>query len=345
MRIGLIARCDHTGLGIQSKEFFDHIPCKAFVIDFSEMVSSGSFKKILNPNLDWYPNQTYFKWGKEHNLRGDIPTHIIEEFIKDIDVLFAMETPYDFNIFDMCRQRRIKTVLQLNYEFLDFPSRHLPAPDLFAAPSLWNYDNIPRVKTFLPVPVNTKHFTPSRKLKTFVHIAGRPAAHDRNGTDLFLESLQYVENEITVIVKGQHPVNVPGIKPNINLITDIGSKENYYENYSGGVLVMPRKYGGLCLPMNEAIAAGMPVIAPNISPNNDWLPEEWLVPASHYGGFNSKKRVEVYHTDVVALAKKIDQFSDEGFYNSACDRALEIREQISWENLLPKYEQTFSELK
>lgn len=345
MRIGLIARCDNTGLGIQSKEFFDHIKCKALVIDFSAMIPSGSYKDILKPNLDWYPGQTVFKWGNKHNLRGDIPRHIIEEFISDIDVLFAMETPYDYNIFEMCRARGVKTILQLNFEFLDFPSASLPAPDLFAAPSPWNFLHIPDKKILLPVPANTKRFKPARKEKTFVHIAGRPAVHDRNGTELFMRALEHVKNDITVIVNSQKPISYSmGIIKNVTMHEDFTSKPNYYDNYQGGVLVMPRKYGGLCLPMNEAIAAGMPVIATDIPPNNTWLPKEWLVPADYKSSFRCKKYVDVYEADVKALANKIDQFCDSEFYNSAVDQALDIREQISWETLLPKYYEACSNL-
>lgn len=338
MRVGLIARCDNTGLGVQSKEFFNHIPCKALVIDFSGMVPGLD---LLTPNLDWYPGQTVFKWGSQHNLRGDIPRHIIAEFIKDIDVLFAMETPYDYNIFEMCRQRGVKTILQLNYEFLDFPSG-LPAPDLFAAPSLWNFENIPGNKTFLPVPVNTRNFTHARKGKTFVHIAGRPAEHTRNGTDTFFKSLQYVENEIDVIVRSQCPINIPAVRSNVNLIIDFTNKKNYFENYTGGVLVMPRKYGGLCLPINEAIAAGMPVIATDISPNNTWLPADWLVSSNHVTSFQCKKHVDVYEADPIALAKKIDEFCNPEFYDAAITKSFRMRDVVSWEKLLPLYQNTLN---
>lgn len=345
MRIGLIARCDFTGLGIQSKEFFDHIPCKALVIDFSAM--APPLKDILNPNLDWYPGQTVFKWGSTHNTRGDIPREVISEFIKDIDILFAMETPYDYNIFEMCRERGVKTILQLNYEFLDFPS-FLPPPDLFLAPSLWHYNDIPEPKKYVPVPVNTKRFDfPGLNQNTFMHVLGRQAAYDRNGTEILLRSLRYVKNNITLRIKTQMPLQVSKaiIPSNVDLFLDYSNKKNYSENYfHGGVMVMPRRYGGLCLPFHEAIAAHMPVITTNISPNNSWLPEEWLVPANHEHSFNAKKRIEVFQADPIALAEKIDQFCDKEFYSNAVARAAEIKKIISWETLLPDYYETFKEV-
>jgi hypothetical protein len=107
------------------------------------MLTSHSFREILAPNADWYPNQWNVKWGNKHNLHGDIPIEFIEKYLDGLDVLFAMETPYDYNIFKLCRKRGIKIILQPNYEFLDFPSNSLTSPDLFAMPSIWNIDNVP----------------------------------------------------------------------------------------------------------------------------------------------------------------------------------------------------------
>lgn len=329
MRVGILARCDFTGLGIQAKEFFDHIPCKALVIDASKL--SG---QPQNPH--WYPGQTFVKvdtWLK-------IKPEIINEFLNDVDILMTFETPYDYSIFDICSKRGIKTVLQFNYEFLEYPSKH-PVPDIFAAPSLWNYELVPSPKMFLPVPVNIKHFTPARSEKTFLHISGRTAVYDRNGTLSFLQSLQYVNNSITVIIRGQHHITLPKVPRHIKLITDFNNKQNYWENYTGGVLVMPRKYGGLCLPAQESIGAEMPVIMTDISPNNTWLPKEWLVHANKGNSFKCKTQVDIYEVDVRQLAAKIDYFCDPSVYDAAITKAKEIKERISWDKLMPTYKTLF----
>lgn len=337
MNIGLIARADSTGLGIQSREFFNHIPCRALVIDFQNMGQPGT-THILAPDLSAFPDQTVFKWGRRHNNRGDIPRQIIREFIRGLDILFCMETPYDYNVFDECRAQGVKTILQLNYEFLDFPNRHnLTPPDLFAAPSLWNFDLIPSPKVYLPVPARKNE---TRKAeRTFLHIAGRHAAKDRNGTQTLLQALQYVRETMTVVIRGQQDglFIPPNRRSNINLIVDTKNKANHLNNYTGGILVMPRKYGGLCLPMNEAISCGMPVIATDIAPNNTWLPVEWLVPAHHAGTIAAKRTIDYFEADAVALAQKMDGFCHPVAYNRAVGIAEDIRETISWETLRPKY--------
>ena len=336
MNVGLIARCDSTGLGIQSVEFFKNIPCKALVIDFSAMAPGLS--DILRPRTEQYPGQTVFKWGNKHNLRGDIPTPVINDFLDGLDVVFAMETPYDYNIFQIARARGIKTVLQFNYEFLDFPSA-LPAPDLFAAPSMWNYNLVPDRKKFLPVPICQPPTPINKHARTFVHIAGRPAANDRNGTQIFLQSLEFVQNEIIAVVRSQRPVHIPQINnKKVRLVTDFSNKSDRWENYHNATaLVLPRKYGGLCLPINEAIGCGIPVIAPNISPNNTWLPSEWLVPAEYCGSLQSKRKIEMYECRPEHVARKIDEFCDTAFHIETTKKVYELNRMWGWEQLKSKY--------
>lgn len=334
MRIGLLARCDNTGLGVQSKEFFDHIKCKPFVID-SSLLGNSPF---LTPYPERYGAPVY-----QLQKGVSIKERDIQNFIRGIDLLFAIETPYNYRFISACRERGIKTVLQLNYEFLEYPSS-LPQPDLLAAPSLWNYDKIPDSKMFLPVPVNTAKFNPVRAERTFVHIAGRPAINDRNGTQVLLNALWAIKQKVTIIIRTGDQIRIPRTSKNVTLIIDRQNRENYWDAYTGGVLIMPRKYGGLCLPINEALGAEMPVIAPNISPNNLWLPKEWLTDANKSSKLRARQTVDVYEPDGRKLAEKIDQFCDPVFYDQAREKAKTLKDSISWETLLPLYTKTFESL-
>lgn len=333
MRVGAVLRMDFTGLGIQSKEFFDHIPCKALVIDSTPL---NGYQQ--NPN--WYPGQQIVKVLPGNQMK--ISDEVMAEFLNDVDIVMTFETPYEYSLYQRCRDRNIRSLLQLNYEFLEYPLQFHPTPDVFASPSMWHYEDIPQPKMFLPVPVNTKKIKPAKpKEKTFLHIYGKQAVHDRNGTLTFMQSLQYVQNKITVIVRGQHHITLPSVPPNIKLIQDFTNKDNYWENYTGGVLVMPRRYGGLCLPMQESIACEMPVIATDISPNNTWLPKEWLVSARHERSFKCKQHVDVFEANPRELAAKIDEFCDKEYYHNAVAIAKDIKSKISWEALMPVYQKLF----
>ena len=82
----------------------------------------------------------------------------------------------------------------------------------------------------------------------------------------------------------------------------------------------------------------MPVISTNVSPQCDWLPHDWLVPATEAGTFPVRTEIQLYTADQVALADKIDQFaSDATYYQAQAYRAGRIAEAISWDTLKPKY--------
>jgi glycosyltransferase involved in cell wall biosynthesis len=124
--------------------------------------------------------------------------------------------------------------------------------------------------------------------------------------------------------------------------------ENYWEMYDADVMVMPRRYGGLCMPVNEALGAGMPIIMPAISPNKDWLPKEWLTPAELKFTTIFKRgnlSIDVYLTEPMVLAKKIDQFAnDPDFYQEQVQKARKLAKEYSWGTLKPLYSETFNNM-
>ena len=130
------------------------------------------------------------------------------------------------------------------------------------------------------------------------------------------------------------------IPDNVELVVETGDVNKYWDLYrQGDVLVMPRRFGGLCLPAQEALGAGMPVVMPDIDPNNRWLPQEWLVRATRQAQFPSVTPIDVYHSDPRALASIINRFAtDLTFYDRARARAAQLRDQLSWDNLKSDYD-------
>ena len=132
-----------------------------------------------------------------------------------------------------------------------------------------------------------------------------------------------------------HHIRTPD---NVTLIVDSVDREFYWTTYyHQDALILPRRFGGLCLPANEAIGAGIPVIMPDIDPNNTWLPAEWLTESMMAGDFRAKQHIFWYRTDPRVLAAKIDQLTDNDFYVRACAKAHLLRQQLSWETLTPRY--------
>lgn len=335
MRIGLIARADSRGLGIQTKAFHDNMhPAKTMVVDCPSL-------KPLPIRKDWYPDAIW--------VHGLPTASDFCSWLQGLDVVYTAETGYSPTLWDEAEHTGVRTVLHANYEFLNRSDR----PSLWAAPSKWHLEDFPQGAKFLPVPIELDKFTPntSCSARRFLHIVGRPAIHDRNGTMDLLEALRHVTQDIEVTIRCQEAEFLQGIdgfpinRRKVKLNLEHGDTRHYWDNYRDhDVLVLPRRFGGLCLPVNEALGAGMPVIMPHIEPNH-WLPNEWLIPANHKASFMAKQRVEVHQVDPMVLAAKIDQFaSDPRFFWRAQEDAQTLAAALSWDSLKPLYEQTFQEL-
>lgn len=338
MRIGLIAFSTDTGLGNQTYAFYRHMkPQKVLLVDLSRMNNMPTHhdRYAETPELmvvEGIPDCTAMDW-----------------LSNDVDVLFVCETPLNYCLFEKAKAKGVPVVLQYNYEFLDYLNQpQLPPPAVLAAPTIWHkYDverlNIAPVVDF-PVPseVLDINYREISQCRTILHVAGRQAVHDRNGTQTFVRAAlkcgdkfkykifaQSLDGETDrLILKSQQQID-------LEVIYDI---EDYLEiPHHGDLMVLPRKYGGLCLPMQEALAAGMPVIMPDIEPNGYRLPKEWLVMAERKGSFMARTEIDIYEVDPNHLAFKMCQFADEDFMKWSNQQAKEIGKGLRWETLKPLY--------
>lgn len=343
MKLGLIARADNRGLGQQTWMFHQHVqPAKTMVIDCPSA-------KPLPLRMERFPGATVIK--------GLPRASDFAEWLTGLDVIYTAETPYSHCLFSEAERLGVKTVLHVNPEFLDHIRKpYMPKPTVFACPTAWLWERIPQPKAILPVPVATEHFTPQTadRATQFLHVVGRPAIHDRNGTEDLLLALQSVRSDIAVTITCQEPgyvkqlmsANSIHLPANIKLTVCDADVDNYWDLYTGQhVLIAPRRFGGLSLPMQEACAAGMPVIATAVSPNTDWLPADWLIRSDWTGQFMAHTSVDLYTADHRALAAKIDQLAmDSDYYRDSSTKALGIAKELSWDNLLPEYQRLLSSL-
>lgn len=357
MRIGLIARADNTGLGMQTYEFYKHMaPVKTMVIDIS----------MFNKNKQYperYPDGQF--------IYGFPSDQEVLDFLEGLDVVFVAEAPYNFKLYSFAKEKGVKVAVQYNYEFFDwFADPDKPTPDMLIAPSMWHYDQVEEFArergiqhVYLHCPVATEKlpFRQITEARTFLHIAGRSAAHDRNGTKLVIQASKLLETPAKIILhfQGEQGLShqaTTTLEEYKRLAWFEGGKRlqireqdfNHYEDiYSeGDVLLLPRRYGGNCLPLNEALSVGMPAIMTDVSPNNYFLPREWLVPAHVESQFTPRTVIDIHSCDPKALAEKIDEFyrMDEEAMEHANYKALDIAESISWETLGGMYYQALEAL-
>jgi hypothetical protein len=341
MRIGLIARSDNSGLGNQTRELAYMLnPSKVLLID------SYSFNR----------NKQNPQWYKDYNVTtnsGFVSNRVATEFLKDLDVVISCEIFYNKNFPVLAKQNGVKSVLQYNYEFLDnLQNPELPLPDVLLSPSKWGIEDV--LEKFgnscrvvhLPPPTDHKMFENARKLnlkstRKLLHIAGKVAIKDRNGTDTVIEMMRHSKEDFTLEIRSQGEMNYSIDDNRIKIITDnVENQEDLYSGYDA--MVMPRRYAGLCLPMNESLLCGLPVFMTDISPNNQVLPSDWLVASHKIGELMTRTMLDVYSADPIELAAKIDAYMS-GDQTEAKKKAFDIGySNFSQEALRQSYLDIFS---
>lgn len=327
--IGLICMSNNSGLGNQTRRLAELIqPDRLLAID------SSGFSKNTKQHWQWYD-------GFNGILCQGFPSkRAVDEFLKGLRYVFCAENPFSFYLLSAAKRKGIKVYIQSNYEFCD----HLNKPDIelpyrFLMPSHWKIAEMnarfPGCVEYLPPPIHPGEFKDARDrnmLKAhghdFLHIVGTLAAHDRNGTLTLLEAVSRSKADFTLTIRSQHELPPEYFSDDRRIRYVIEDVEDVQSMYSGyDALIVPRRYGGLCLTCNEALMSGLPVIMTNISPNNKLLPSEWLVPAKQVSTFMARVPIEVYEADVQALASKIDWLAEQD-----CEKIKVQAFELGYEN-------------
>jgi glycosyltransferase involved in cell wall biosynthesis len=81
---------------------------------------------------------------------------------------------------------------------------------------------------------------------------------------LLMHAMHRSRTDFELVVKSQEPTQL--LRRDRRIIWDHCAPEEQQTLYEGfDALIMPRRYGGLCLPMNEALTSGLPVIMSDTS--------------------------------------------------------------------------------
>lgn len=324
MKVGLIAQNHRTGIGNQTWDFARFMkPDKVLVTDLTKLHAQNSRNAKKVEATDWFsdydrmtvdgiPNEEACRW-----------------LLEGIDVLFVVETPLNWSVFKMARQMGVKTVLQYNFEFLEYFIRPVPKPDLFLAPSLWN---IERVKNFgqvqyLPVPIATdrlkrREITHANK---FLHITGHRAHLDRNGSEIVEAAA--MNSGLDIVIKDQSKEEVP----------------NYWDLYNeGDVLLIPRRYGGLSLQIQEAAARGIPSVVTRYDPYAG-EPCGIAIPAPVHATARLRTSIQIHSATPGGLSQKLYELNGLDITEKS-EQTYQWAQQRSWEAMKPKYLQVFERL-
>jgi glycosyltransferase involved in cell wall biosynthesis len=351
VKLGLIARADWSGLGIQTWEFHQHMhPDKTLVMDLGHLYNSHEDCNKWT-DLSRYPDPDIV-------IRGwDVDPSSTRLFLDGLDAVYSAETFYGWDLVNKATASGVRTYLHVNPEFCQhLVEPQLPKPTRFLTGTPWMFDRLPEPKQILPFPVAPERFPARRKnvpAKNFLHIIGRPAAYDRNGTRELMRAVPHITANITIrlcCLNGNYLKDIytamQGACPNnVDLIFDNTTPANYWELYDDAdVLIMPRRWGGMSLPIQEAMGAGMPVILAAHDVYSAHARQDWVVASQPNSHFHARTQIDIHAVNPQALAAKIDLFAQsEQLVVDSYAAARSWADRHSWQALKPTYEAVFAE--
>lgn len=318
MNLGIIARADRGGIAAQTYELVQNLnPAKVLVV--SLQTGRGASGEL-------YPGAT--------RCDDPITGRVARNFLQGLDAVLTVEGWYGWAMAEEAAARGVRRILVANPElFRD------AAYDTIVTPTGWMIATMPEETIVLAHPVSLDRFTQEQRteVKEWYHIAA-PAMLDRNGTDLLKQALKYIRVPTSLTIRDASGTSAYRARVgNVDVLVVPGhATEKYWEHWRGDALVMPRRYGGLCLPMQEAAAQGMPILTTDCAPQSEWFQKDALVPPSRRSAVGMKHgRVYTYEVDPVRLAAKMDAItSGDVDVKSMSAHVLRWARERSWPRLL-----------
>src|SRR5262249_55476915 len=152
------------------------------------------------------------------------PPEFFLDWLDGLDVVYSAETFYDWRLVEWARDRGVATVLHVMPELLGAISPAQMPPRLWR-PTGWRMSELPAGTEVVPVPVAADRFCDFRPSSEadgplrVLHVAGRRAAADRNGTLSLYQALRTVGErvEITITTQDDRLPLVTGRPANVHL--------------------------------------------------------------------------------------------------------------------------------
>lgn len=299
MHLGVIARCEDRGLSTQT-----HDVCRALDPDRVLLIDVGPDKRFTrHPErfADWEVTET--RW-----TAGRLDERIVRPWLQGLDAVYSAETPYDARLPQWAAEAKCGVVVHANPEFLS-PQDARAAVTWWAA-TPWRRQHLPARTRVVPMPVpEAPRHAELNDPPHFLHVAGWPAVSDRNGTGIVAEAAQLMRSDAEVVIRGQHKDISRYRRHAPRLRVEAGNVPERWDLYrDADVLVMPRRYGGLCMPAIEALACGLAVVMSDTSPNEVWPGPR--VPATEGQTVGTRAGlIPLHDTDPRALAATLDELA------------------------------------
>lgn len=328
MNVGVVSPLTDRGLGIQSWEAARNLNADVLHVETKDPTARSHPERA--------PGATRVRWAAGLDPK---PTMA---WLRTVDVVYAAETFYDPRLTKWAEAAGVTTVLHANPEF--FTGQHTPT-HLWSATD-WRADVMPPRTRVVPFPVAVDRFTPPETHDgpcRWLHVAGKRALADRNGTDTVMAALPLLREPCTLTVVVQHGERPA--RPTLPSHVTVEFRDppaDYWRLYDDvDALVLPRRYGGLCLPAQEACGAGLALVMSDLIPNQMW-PGPRVQAEFHRKVTMPCGRVPVYDVNPAVLAVAMDALADPAVRRAAQVESLAWAEAHSWAALAPRWLELFA---
>ena len=332
MRVGTICYATEQGIGHLPKDFYD-----AGVITDVMVFRHGS----RPTRTEWYPPGTVELVGRPFG------GPVVDDFLRRVDVMFFVESPFDWGFLGYCRDRGVKTVVMPMYECT--PVRRPHEPDRWACPSKLDLDYFPG-SPYVPVPVPDRvrlGWRQRTRIRRWLHNGGNLGLRGHKGTLEILQAMSFVKSDIEILVRAQ---DTAGLRKLVDRCPGVLEDRRVTISYDPvpydrlfpaeyDAFIMAEKYNGLSLPLAEARASGMLVVTSDRFPMNDWLPREHLIPVAGYtrervgGPYNVYDEAHVRPEDIAATIDRLHGLNVTEYSRSGREWA----EEHSWSRLKARW--------
>lgn len=341
MNVGVLARANRRGLHWQTMETARALGARVLVVDVPNP-SSAAFPTDAGR---WFPGAPVVTVQPGWRL----PEHAVRAWLDGLDAVWTAETFYDQRFCRWAADAGAVTAIHLNPEFVEPAGGWGIGVDATAwwTATPWRIEHLPTGTEVVAQPVALDRFAPVEPHAgpcRWLHVAGKRAGWDRNGTEALAAALPLLRRPctVTIAVQDGEPVHLPRLPAHVT-VELVGPADDYWALYRGhDALVLPRRYGGLCLPVGEAMAAGMAVLLPDVSPNRDSWPAALFPALGHKPERMPGGMIPVHRFDPAAIAAAMDHLADprarHGFQQHSRDWAYAHAWSVQAPNWLARFE-------
>jgi len=337
VKLGIIARSESRGLGIQTWE-----ACRHLNPDRVLLVEPKPAGWIQHPDRYARFDTTQVQW-----YQGQLHETTVRSWLDGLDVVYTAESDYDRRMAGWCAEAGAALVRHVNPEQLAAQELRHAGRTVWWAATPWRLDHLPASTRVVPMPVAIERFRPAPRATgkvSFLHVVGHQAQDDRAGSRTVARSIEHIVRPCRLTVTCQNRRMDIGFNGTPTVEVDVQPRgiEDYWKLYKGHhVLIAPRRYGGLSLPTLEAAAAGMAIVMPDCSPNEGW-PGMRLPVARRSTVLMRCGPVDVYDVHPETLAAAITNLaSDPDLVAGMSVGARRWAETQSWEALTPLWIEEF----